>query len=112
MFKTLNADDKVFLVNHTKNLIIVNNRNAYDLITFMKSLTLVLVFAIYLLLQMHFLKPLLWEKKCRASLDFAQNALINKQYNEARFFLMFSSDCKTKDAKEVSACGKSLNGRN
>jgi tetratricopeptide (TPR) repeat protein len=52
-------------------------------------------------------------KKCQASLDTAQNALKDKQYNEALdYFNVFASDCKTKDAKEVGAYGKAeaLNG--
>jgi len=80
----------------------------------MKSLTpSVFVFAILLITTNAFSQTFTMGKKCRASLDIAQNALINKQYNEAlASFNSFSSDCKTKDAKEVSACGKAeaLNG--
>ncbi len=46
-------------------------------------------------------------KKCRASLEVAQSNLDSKDYQEAlNQFNAFSSKCKTKDAKEISAVGK------
>jgi tetratricopeptide (TPR) repeat protein len=80
----------------------------------MKSLTSFLLLSAVLLLSTSlFSQTFTMGKKCQASLEIAQNALIEEQYSEALdYFNSFASDCKTKDAKEASACGKaeSLNG--
>jgi tetratricopeptide (TPR) repeat protein len=46
-------------------------------------------------------------KKCRASLETAETALKSQMYDQAlEQYSIFSSKCKTKDAKEAAAVGK------
>lgn len=52
-------------------------------------------------------------KKCRASLEAAQTSLTDQEFETAlNAFTEFSSECKTKDAKEAGAAGRAeaLNG--
>lgn len=74
----------------------------------MKSSSLCfLAFFTFLLSTNSFSQTFTMGKKCRASLEVAQNALTNAQYNQALSnFDTFSSKCKTKDAKEIGAYGK------
>lgn len=80
----------------------------------MKTLTFYALFCACILVSSNmFSQTFTMGKKCQASLDAAQNALINEQYSEAfDLFDAFGSECKTKDAKEIRSTGKAeaLNG--
>lgn len=88
---------------------LINNKTI-----FMDSIKQVKIVLLALLISnIGFAQTFTMGKKCRASLELAQEALAEEQYNEAlNYYNAFDDKCNTKDAKEIGAYGKAeaLNG--
>ena len=65
-----------------------------------------LAIAMMLFFSSHYAQTFTMGKKCRASLESAETALESKNYAQALdLYKLFSSKCKTRDAKEAAAVG-------
>ena len=65
-----------------------------------------LTIAMMLFFSTHYAQTFTMGKKCRASLEEAETALQSKNYAQALdLYKLFSSKCKTRDAKEAAAVG-------